>query len=157
MTIDGPVEAKSLRFHHVGVVTGSLEESQTLYTSLGYSASVIYDDPAQKARIVLMRRDQEPIIELIAPTNSESPAASWVQRIQAGPYHTCYEVDELETVMAVLRRQGLFRTLGPIPAVAFNMRRVVFLWGARTGLIELLATDGLDRDVQHGARPEGDG
>ena len=75
------------------------------------------------------------------PDGSDSPAASWIQRIQAGPYHTCYEVDDLEAVMAFLRCQRLFPVLGPLPAVAFNKRRVVFLWSDRSGLIELLEAD----------------
>jgi methylmalonyl-CoA/ethylmalonyl-CoA epimerase len=133
-----PSYKNGLRFHHVGVVTEHLEETTTLYAILGYAASTIYVDPAQKARIVLMQRAYEPIIELIAPESAESPAASWVQRIRTGPYHTCYEVDDLEDVMDFLRGQRLFPVFGPIPAVAFNMRRVVFLWGNRSGLLELL-------------------
>lgn len=132
------IRTDDIRFHHVGVITGRLEESITLYTSLGYSASVVHADPTQKALIVLMQRGQEPLIELITPDSSDSPVASWIQRIQAGPFHTCYEVDDLGLVMAFLRRQRLFPVLGPVPAVAFNMRRVVFLWSDRSGLIELL-------------------
>lgn len=138
MTTCSSYNNDGVRFHHVGVITGNLEESITLYESLRYSSSVIFADPAQKARIVLMERGNEPIVELIAPDSSDSPAASWVQRIKAGPYHTCYEVDDLEAVMAFLRRQRLFPVFGPIPAVAFNMRRVVFLWSDKSGLIELL-------------------
>jgi methylmalonyl-CoA/ethylmalonyl-CoA epimerase len=138
MATNAIIDHNRIRFHHVGIVTGSLQETRTLYISLGYSASGIYDDPAQQARIVLMRREHEPIIELIAPQSPDSPSANWLQRIQAGPYHTCYEVDDLEAGMALLRRQRLFPVLGPIPAVSFDMRRVVFLWGDRSGLIELL-------------------
>jgi catechol 2,3-dioxygenase-like lactoylglutathione lyase family enzyme len=127
-----------MRFHHVGIITGNLEESIALYASLKYSVSIIYADPIQKARIVLMQREHEPIIELISPDGPESPAASWVQRIQAGPYHTGYEVDDVEAAIAFLRHQRLFPVLGPVPAVAFNMQRVVFLWGSKCGLIELL-------------------
>jgi methylmalonyl-CoA/ethylmalonyl-CoA epimerase len=120
------------------VVTESLQESRRLYTNLGYSSSIVYDDPVQKAQIVLMRRGHEPIIELIAPQSPDSPSANWLRRIQAGPYHICYEVDRLEAVTALLRCQRLFPVLGPVPAVSFDMRRVVFLWGDRSGLIELL-------------------
>lgn len=127
-----------MRLHHVGVITGNLEGSINFYTSLGYAASVIYADPMQKARIVLMQRAHEPLIELIAPDSPDSPAASWLQRIAVGPYHTCYEVDDLEAMMAFLRRQRLFPVIKPVPAVAFDMRRIVFLWGESSGLLELL-------------------
>jgi catechol 2,3-dioxygenase-like lactoylglutathione lyase family enzyme len=127
-----------MRLHHVGVITGNLEGSINFYTSLGYAASAIYADPMQKARIVLMQRAHEPLVELIAPESPESPAARWIQRIVVGPYHTCYEVDDLEAMMAFLRSHRLFPVIKPVPAVAFNMRRIVFLWGESSGLLELL-------------------
>jgi len=99
---------------------------------------MIYADPMQKARIVLMQRVHEPLIELIAPDSPDSPAASWIQRIAVGPYHTCYEVDDLEATVTFLRRHHLFPVIRPVPAVAFNMRRIVFLWGKSSGLMELL-------------------
>lgn len=133
-----------MRLHHVGVVTGNLEDSMNFYTSLGYTASTIYADPIQKAQIVLMQRTHEPLVELIAPDSAESPAASWIQRIEVGPYHTCYEVDDLEATVAFLRGHHLLPVIRPVPAVAFNMRRIVFLWGKNSGLLELL--EALPRD-----------
>ena len=127
-----------MRLHHVGVITGNLEGSINFYTSLGYAASAIYADPLQKVRIVLMQKAHEPLVELIEPDSPDSPAASWIQRIAAGLYHTCYEVDDLEAMVAFLRRHRLFPVIKPVPAVAFNMRRVVFLWGESSGLLELL-------------------
>lgn len=134
-----------MRLHHVGVITGNLADSMDLYTSLGYAASAIYADPLQKARIVLMQKAHEPLVELIEPASPDSPAARWIQRIAAGPYHTCYEVDDLEARVAFLRRHRLFPVIKPVPAVAFNMRRVVFLWGESSGLLELL--EALPRDA----------
>ena len=113
----------------------------TFYTSLGYTASVIYHDLIQEAHIVLMHREHEPVIELIAPKNSNSPAAGWMDLIQVGPYHTCYEVDDLDCAMAFFKHQNLFPVFGPVPAIAFNQRRVVFLWSESSGLIELLETN----------------
>ena len=55
-----------------------------------------------------------------------------------GPYHTCYEVDDLEAIVAFLRHHRLFPVIKPVPAVAFDMRRVVFMWGESSGLLELL-------------------
>lgn len=132
------IRPHDMRLHHVGVITGNLEGSMHFYTSLGYAASAIHADPLQKARIVLMQKAHEPLVELIEPDSPESPAASWIQRITVGPYHTCYEVDDLEAMVAFLRRHRLFPVIKPVPAVAFNMRRVVFLWGESSGLLELL-------------------
>jgi catechol 2,3-dioxygenase-like lactoylglutathione lyase family enzyme len=78
-----------MRLHHIGVITGNLEGSMHFYTNLGYAASAIYADPLQKARLVLMQRAHEPLVELIEPASPDSPAASWIQRVVVGPYHTC--------------------------------------------------------------------
>ena len=128
-----------LMLHHIGVITTNLEASIGFYSTLRYSASEIYLDPVQKARIVLMQHTgHEPLVELVCPETRESPAAKWVQRIQAGPYHLCYEAANLESAVEFLRKQHHFPVLGPVPAVAFEMRRVAFLWSPNTGLLELL-------------------
>jgi methylmalonyl-CoA/ethylmalonyl-CoA epimerase len=127
-----------LAFHHVGVVTRELDASVKLYVALGYEASPIYEDPVQKARIVLMRRDGSPMIELIFPLAADSAAAGWLKRIKAGPYHTCYVVPEIGHASARLRELGFAPLSEPVPAVAFESRFVVFLWSNDVGLIELL-------------------
>jgi methylmalonyl-CoA/ethylmalonyl-CoA epimerase len=132
------IQPHDMRLHHVGVITKNLADSRDFYTSLGYAASAIYVDPVQKARIVLMQKAHEPLVELIEPESPDSPAARWIQRIAVGPYHTCYEVDDLEAMVAFLRRHRLFPVIKSVPAVAFNMRRIVFLWGESSGLLELL-------------------
>lgn len=126
------------RFHHVGLVSSNLEESIVFYERIGYAPSEIFEDPIQKARIVLLQREHDPILELVSPDHSDSPAASWLQRLKGGPYHLCYEVGGLEDVIMELRSRRLFLVLGPVPAVAFDMRNVAFLWSNQSGLIELL-------------------
>jgi methylmalonyl-CoA/ethylmalonyl-CoA epimerase len=132
------MDPDDFRFHHVGVVTRNLPGTIKLYRELGYRPSTTYSDPIQKADIVLCERNDGPIIEIISPIDADSPAMGWIKRIRAGPYHTCYEVDALEPAMATLARSDLLAVADPAPAVAFGMRRVVFLWGNKSGLFELL-------------------
>jgi hypothetical protein len=61
-----------MRLHHVGVITGNWTDAMNFYTSLGYA------DPQQKARIVLMQKAHEPLVELIEPYRPDSPTASWI-------------------------------------------------------------------------------
>jgi methylmalonyl-CoA/ethylmalonyl-CoA epimerase len=128
----------STTFHHVGVVTRDLAASTALYLGLGYEASVRYDDPLQNVSIVLMRRPDSPMIELILPTDPASPAMGWLKRVKAGPYHTCYEVAELAAGIRLFEGSGFSVLNEPLPAVAFGMRQIVFLWSNEAGLIELL-------------------
>jgi methylmalonyl-CoA/ethylmalonyl-CoA epimerase len=136
------------RFHHVGVVTGDLSQSISLYAALGYRASKTHPDPIQKSEIVLLEREDGPIVELIHPIGADSPANGWLKRIQCGPYHTCYEVPDLENAVKRLRGEGLVAVTEAAPAVAFGMRLVCFLWSRKAGLIELL-------EARRGTSPPG--
>jgi methylmalonyl-CoA/ethylmalonyl-CoA epimerase len=130
-----------LSFHHVGVVTKDLIASKAFYERLGYEASKQYDDPVQKVSIIFMRREAPPLIELIVPTQADSPAAGWLKRIKAGPYHTCYEVADLSSGIEFLKESGFTPLHEPVPAVAFDMRLIVFLWSPDVGLVELLRSE----------------
>jgi methylmalonyl-CoA/ethylmalonyl-CoA epimerase len=127
-----------MKLHHVGIVTKKLSECVKLYQALGYSERKHVYDPVQMASISLMYRANEPIIELIAPEHEQSPAYQWLQRIRAGAYHICYEVRSLDDAIGFLREYGFAVIMDPVPAVAFDNRRVVFLWSALTGVVELV-------------------
>jgi methylmalonyl-CoA/ethylmalonyl-CoA epimerase len=125
-------------FHHVGIVTGHLDQSVAFYTTLGYHPSQTFSDPIQKAEIVLLHRQDSPTIEVIHPIDVDSPAAGWLKRIQGGPYHTCFQVTDLDGAIKRLRAERLVIAAPPAPAIAFAMRLVCFLWSQKSGLIELL-------------------
>jgi methylmalonyl-CoA/ethylmalonyl-CoA epimerase len=131
-------ESLLLGLHHVGVVTRDVEECAALYRALGYEVSATFHDPVQKAAIVLCARPGESLVELIAPEDPSSPAAGLLKRIRAGAYHLCYEVADLAVSVQGLRALRFGALTEPAPAVAFGGRRVVFLWSALTGLIELV-------------------
>ena len=128
----------SFRFHHIGVVTAHLEKSCEFYKSLGYESSTKYLDPLQMVDIIFMKRADAPMVELIRPTNPKSPAQAWLERVKAGPYHLCYEVENLDETIDTFRKSGLTVASKPTPAVAFDGRLVSFLWSLSSGLIELL-------------------
>lgn len=130
-----------LAFHHVGMVTPDVEACAALYRALGYETSETFHDPLQKAAIVLCSRPHhaaEPLVELVAPEDPSSPVAGWLKRLRAGAYHTCYEVADLAAAVEHLRALDFAALTTPVPAVAFGGRRIVFLFSALTGLVELV-------------------
>jgi methylmalonyl-CoA/ethylmalonyl-CoA epimerase len=118
-----------------------MEGALAFYQALAYAASPRYDDPLQKAEIVLLRRAGSPLVELIRPTTPDSPAMGWLKRMKAGPYHTCYEVADLGQGISLCQSHGFSVTSKPVPAVAFGLRPVVFLWSNEVGLLELLQAE----------------
>jgi len=142
-----------MRFHHIGIVSHDIAQSVAFYESLGYACSETFEDPIQNATIIFMHRPDSPLAELIHPLGANSPAYGWVQRLQgSGPYHVCYEVDNLATGIAALRAQRIYPIMKPVPAVAFGMRRVTFLWGKQSGLIELLEGASVHENVRAQSR-----
>jgi methylmalonyl-CoA/ethylmalonyl-CoA epimerase len=125
-------------FHHVGIVTSDMKKTCEFYKGLGYQEVLSVEDPLQEAHIILLKAGTGPMVELIAPSSPESQVNSWVKRITAGAYHTCYECQNIEKAIENFQAEGLTMVSEIVPAVAFENRRIVFLWGKQTGLIELV-------------------
>jgi len=127
-------------FHHVGVLTDKPDEVVSLYEWMGYRVDWRGDDPVQDAHIVLLLKEGHPMIEIIHPLSKESPVYDLLKKQGAGPYHTCYEVDDIESVSKELRKQKIIPTTKALEAVAFGGRQVRFFYSASAGLIEVVET-----------------
>lgn len=127
-----------LDFHHIGVATHDMDPAVRIYEGLGYAATLRITDPIQKVNVVMMNRDGHPTIEILSPAAEDSPIDNVLKKMGATPYHTCYEVPDLDQALADLRK-AYFRPISkPVPAVAFDNRRIVFVYNRRVGLVELL-------------------
>lgn len=128
-------------FDHVGHVVHSIDESAEAWAKLGYGQrSEVYEDPRQGIAICFLSSSHEgaPRIELVQPVAEDSVVAKLLVRQGAGPYHMCFEVEELPEEVEGLQAQG-YRALGePAPSPAFGGRHFVFLYHRDTGLVELV-------------------
>lgn len=128
----------SIEFHHIGVISSTLEATLDFYFNIGYhQVGAIYEDQIQKAQIVILENGSGPMVEIIIPQKN-SPAFDWVKRIKAGVYHTCYKCRDLNNSIEFFEGQGLTQISEVEKAIAFEGNKVVFLWSAHTGLIELV-------------------
>lgn len=130
-----------MRFDHMGVAVADIEKSVAVYERLlGYKVlSGPFDDPTQQARVIFLGsgRPGDFVIELIAPLNEQSHVARHVAK-GAGAYHVCYEVDDIEKTLADMRTQGCMIIQNPVPAVAYQQRRIAWLFTPARQLIELV-------------------
>ncbi|MBC7997687.1 MAG: hypothetical protein IAF58_07080, partial [Leptolyngbya sp.] len=55
-----------------------------------------------------------------------------------GGYHACYEVKSLDTAVILAQEQGCMIIGEPVPAVAFDNRRICWVFTPMRLLIELL-------------------
>ncbi len=135
------MEPSSFTFRHLGVAVESLERAIPVYRDLfGYQlVSGPYDDPLQKVSVCFLGREApgDIVIELVAPLGDDSPIRSMLAK-GGSAYHVCYEVPDIENTLAELRAKGCIIVSKPVPAVAFNQRRIAWLYTPTRQLIEAL-------------------
>jgi len=138
----GPRPPGPVRLHHIGFVLASIEESaKSIATSLGatWDGSIIFD-PLQSVRVCFLRGldDREALIELVEPHGTNSPVAQFLTRRGGGLHHFCYEVENLESHLVFCKSVKTVVIRPPVPAVAFDGRRIAWALTRNRILVEFL-------------------
>ncbi len=129
-----------LAAHHLGVAVSNLDSATSFYcNSLGLQLlSGPFDDPIQKVRVSFLGHPADQVvIELIMPLNESSPVNGFLSK-GIGAYHICYQVPNLEATLATVRGQGCLLLGQPVPAVAFEGRRIAWCCTPTKHLIEFV-------------------
>ncbi|MGB0714031.1 MAG: VOC family protein [Gammaproteobacteria bacterium] len=133
-----------MRFHHIGYAVADIQiflDEHLLPLFAPEEVSGITDDPIQKVRVCFARMQGGTTIELVAPLEEGSPVDTIIDSPRGGLYHLCYEVDDLDATIMDFRRKRYMALGRPVPAVAFDNRRIVFLMTPQHDLIELLEAE----------------
>lgn len=133
-----------MRFHHVGYAVKSIDQYLNdflvpLFAPV--SVSKTFADEIQQVRVCFAEMQGGTVIELVEPLGPDSPVNDVIGSTRGGVYHLCYEVDDLDAVMKNFRQKRCMPLGAPVPAVAFNNRRIVFLLTPQRDLIELVETE----------------
>ena len=135
------MDVSAFTFHHLGVAVKSIAKAIPIYQDLfGYELlSGPFDDPIQCVSVCFLRSQTagDIIVELVAPLGENTPIDR-VLKAGGGAYHVCYEVENLDATLATLKSKRCIIVSGPVPAVAFNNRRIAWLFTPTQQLIELL-------------------
>jgi methylmalonyl-CoA/ethylmalonyl-CoA epimerase len=127
---------------HVGVAVPSLGPAVEALTDLfGYKVvSGPYDDPLQKVTVLFLAKTARDVaeIELIAPLGEDSPIQSMLAKSGGGAYHLCFETNELDGALEHARKSGCIVVAAPAPAVAFQGRRIAWIYTRSRQLFELV-------------------
>jgi methylmalonyl-CoA/ethylmalonyl-CoA epimerase len=128
-------------FHHVGFVVPSIPNS--VHSFLGMLQAnwdeQVFHDPNQGVRVTFLKSKHrgDPLWELVEPADDNSPVRALAAK-GGGLHHVCYVVDNLEQAVADARVRGAIIARQPAPAVAFDGRRIAWIYTKNRLLIEYL-------------------
>lgn len=137
-----------LKLHHLGIAAMDAEKAVFAYQKLGWKkVEEIIMDQERGVSLAFMKHHDEPyLIELVSPLHEKSPVSQTLAGMKGvtTPYHICYEINDIERAVQILKKWGYIQTAALSPAIAFQGRRVTFFVTREGGLIELLESNRKD-------------
>ncbi|EKN67683.1 VOC family protein [Schinkia azotoformans] len=125
------------KFHHIGLACKNLDKEIKAHKMLNYvQESSIFEDVNQKIKGVFMVNG-EFRIELLEAIDEESPINNYLKK-GIRMYHQCFTTENLDAAIKFLTNEGALLVVEPIEAVAFNKRKIAFLYLRTQMLIELI-------------------
>jgi methylmalonyl-CoA/ethylmalonyl-CoA epimerase len=124
-------------FHHLGIATRSIENCAGVYSRLGYTVSEIKEEPSQNVRIGFLSKVGSPMLELVEPVSSNTPVSNIVKNSGTTPYHSCYQVENMQDAIDELEELNFRLLFEPIKSEAMEEGLFCYLFSPDIGLIEL--------------------
>ena len=126
-----------MRVDHIGYAVKNIEKARKSLEILGYVFEPVIEDVDRNVYLCFGELDGYRV-ELVAPISDESPVDMYLSKIGSTPYHICYKSSEIEADIERLKANRYKISIPLAPAVAFNNKRVVFLYSLSAGLIEIV-------------------
>ncbi len=126
-----------MRIDHIGYAVKNIDKAKNSMEALGYEFEPIVEDKDRNIFIAFGELDGYRV-ELVAPIGGESPVDMYLSKIGPTPYHICYKSSDIENDIEKLEGSRFKVSIPLAPAVAFNNKRVVFLYSLSIGLIEIV-------------------
>lgn len=127
-----------LRINHLGIASPGLEEAMARMARLfGMTADHLEEVADQKVKTAFFPVG-ESTLEFLESTDPEGPIGKFLAKRGPGIHHVCFEVDDIDAVVAHLVSQGV-RMIDEKPRPGAHGCRVAFIPPAETGgvLMEL--------------------
>jgi methylmalonyl-CoA/ethylmalonyl-CoA epimerase len=126
------------KIEHIGIAVKNIEEANKIYKKLlgytHYKTETVESEGVRTSFYIC----GESKIELLEPTNSQSPIAKFIEKKGEGIHHVAYAVEDIKKEIARLTKEG-FNVLNKAPKRGADNKWVAFLHPKSTGgvLIEL--------------------
>ena len=123
---------------HIGIAVPDLEAALATYRDvLGLDFKGYETVEEQKVRVAKLKGGDD-TIELLEPTEDDSPIGRFLAKRGPGIHHICLAVDDIEATLARFKEKGL-RLIDEEPKIGAGGHRIAFVHPASAGgvLIEL--------------------
>jgi methylmalonyl-CoA/ethylmalonyl-CoA epimerase len=132
----------SMEIHHTGIAVEDLEQAAQPYLVLGYQVENRGLVASQGVEVWMLVSGRSRI-ELLYPTQLDSPVGKFLARRGPGLHHLALSTGHLEQSLADLASHGA-RLIDTTPRPGFGGHRVAFVHPSWSGgvLIELVEDDG---------------
>jgi len=113
--------------YHIGIAVNNLEEAIGLYRDvLGLKLEGVHVVKEQKVRVAFFSTGGETRIELLEPTDSESPVAKFIENRGEGVHHIALKVENIEAVLEELKKKGL-TLIDEQPRIGTSGAKIAFI------------------------------
>jgi len=126
------------KLDHFGIVTNDIEESKKAYSVLGFTASDTVIEDIQQVKICFLHNEDGVVLELVEPLNELSSVNKMLEKNGVTPYHTCYEVDDMDEGYDYLVGNGFIPLFIPGESPAMDNRRICYFYNSKSGFVELV-------------------
>ncbi len=97
----------SFEIDHIGIAVENIEKAFEFYKALGYSKIKIEVVASEKVRVGFIEFANNVHIELLEPTDAESPVAKFLAKRGPGIHHLCIKTDKIKTDLENLKKSGV--------------------------------------------------
>ncbi|NWF92276.1 MAG: methylmalonyl-CoA epimerase [Syntrophaceae bacterium] len=94
------------KINHIAIAVNNLEEASKFYQEvMGLTLSGVEVVPAQKTKVGFFKIG-ESNIELVQPSEPDSPLVKFLETKGQGIHHLCFEVDDVEAEVRAFLEKG---------------------------------------------------
>jgi len=113
------------KMNHVAIAVEDIESALAFWRdALGLDLDHIEDVPSQHAKVAFLPVGESEV-ELVQPTTEDSGTAKFLAKNGPGLHHLCFEVDDIDGMLAQLKSQGV-RLINEEP-LELEGRRMAFI------------------------------
>ena len=117
--------AKILKMNHVAIAVEDIENALGFWQdALGIRLDHVEEVPSQKAKVAFLPVGESEV-ELVQPTDGDTGTAKFLATRGPGMHHLCFEVDDIEGMLAALKEKGI-RLINEEP-IELEGRRMAFV------------------------------